>query len=316
MISKKIYFILVFITILLVASCKIETAKPPVNKELIILSDYLEESDTLLFESFIKEQQNLSLKIVNMQADKIIGLIRNGGFNVQADIIMVKNLSDVHKMKKSSLLQRINFINKLTPEQQKFSSQLYSFFGLGIDPFIVANSRKSNVRIYNDLLDAKFINKLNDKETVTMLSPIVNKLKKVEANLWVKNFVDSSLSISFLKDSTYKELPILTLYSDFSTNKDSLLDYSSRFLCYPNSKSTGTFFNLRTITIINQAQNYLTAKEFIFYCLEEKNNRRINNYLNTFSISSQNKVFRRYNVSQEKLVEYHQIIGRILRKLK
>ncbi len=314
MISKKISFLFLITVLFFLFSCKIETAKAPENKQLIILSDYLQNSDTTLFKSFLSDE-HVTMQIVNMQSDKIIGLIRNEGFNIQADIIMVKNLSDAHKMSKRSLLQRIDFIDDLTEVQQKFSSKLYNFIGYGVDAFIVANSKERTIRIYNDLLESKFINNLSSKETITMLSPIMQKLKKVAANQWVKVFSDSSRTKSILVDSLNRALPILTLYSDFSSNKDALLDYGNRLLRYPNSKSTGTFFNLRTIAIINQAQNYSTAKSFVLYCLTEKNNKRINKELNTFPVSISNKIFRRYNVSQEKLVEYHQIVDRLLKKI-
>ncbi len=312
--SSKFAFFFLFLSSIALFSCNIETAKAPKNKQIIILSDYLTQSDTSLFLSFLHEE-NVSMQIVQMQADKIIGLIRNEGANIHADVIMVKTMSDVHKMSKRSLLQRINFSKDLTQEQGRYASWLYDFVGYGIDPFIVASTPKRKVRIYNDLLESKFVNELNEKETISMLSPIMNKLKKVDANKWVKKFSDSSVSKSMLLDSLNRNFPVLTLYSDFSSNKDTLLDYSNRYLRYPNSKSTGSFFNLRTIAIINQAQNYSVAKDFIFYCLDEENNRSINKSLNTFPIYSSKEVFRKYSVSQEKLVEYNQIIARLLKKV-
>jgi len=313
--SKKISFFFLFLLSISVLSCEIETAKAPENKQLVILSDYLNQSDTVLFQSFIR-QENVSMQIVEMKADKIIGLIRNEGASIHADIIMVESIFDIHKMSKRSLLQRINFSNEIGEDEQKFSSWTYNFVGFGVDPFVVANSKKNNVRIYNDLLSARFVNDLDKKETISMLSPIMHKLKKVKANKWIKMFSDSSVRIIELKDTLNTGLPILTTYSDFSSNKDTLLDYSNRFLMYPNSKSTGTFFNLRTIGIVDQAQNYTVAQDFIFYCLEEKNNKRINNKMNTFSISPSKEVFRKYSVSQEKLVEYNQIVMRLLQKVK
>jgi len=312
--SSKFAFFFLFLISIVLFSCTIETAKAPKDKQLIILSDYLTQSDTSLFFSFLHEE-NVSMQIVQMQADKIIGLIRNEGANIHADVIMVKTMSDVHKMSKRSLLQRIDFSQDLSQQQARYASWIYNFVGYGIDPFVVASPKNKTVRIYNDLLESKFVNELNEKETISMLSPIMHKLHKVDANIWVKTFSDSSVSKLALRDSMKRNLPILTLYSDFSSNKDTLLDFSNRVLSYPNSKSTGSFFNLRTIAIINQAQNYSVAKDFIFYCLEDKNNRSINKALNTFPISPAKEIFRKYNVSQEKLVEYNQIIARVLKKL-
>ncbi len=309
--STKISFFVLFFLLFVVQSCKLETAKASSQRELIILSDYLQASDTILFRSFSKEKK-VTIRIKNMRTEKIIGLIRNEGFAIEGDVIMLERLTDVYKMSKGSLLQRLNFIDDLSSEQQKLSSQLYGFIGYGIDPFIVANTKKRTVQVYNDLLTASFVSQLDEKETVMMLSPIMHKLKKVDANVWIKTFSDSLLPSSVLRD-TSKSYPILTLYSDFSSNRDSLLNYSNRFLSYPNSKSTGTFFNLRSIAIVNQAQNYIPAKEFIHYCLEEKNNYRINNYLNTFPIEQ--TIFRKYTISQEKLVEYNQFVKRLLRKI-
>ena len=308
------------ITLLLFASCSIETAKPTNNKELIIVSDYLEAKDTVLFKEFAKKN-SIHISIFNMSADKIIGTIRNKEANSGIDVIMLKSLSDVSRLDKREIIQNIDLTDQLSHEAISFSSWKYNFVAIGIDPFIIAFDTKfeNKVRMYNDLIQFNHINALDENQHPPMLSPILKKLNKVKGNQWIQDFLNHAVSKpitgdSLLNDSLFYRLPILTTLSDFKKFKDSIL-YKNKSFLLPDERSTGTFYNTRSVAIVDQAQNYTVAVDFIKYCTEENNNIKLNKALNTYSIYSTQSNFRKYNTPAEELIPYYSMTERIKRKL-
>ncbi len=295
-------------------SCTIETAQPSSDKHLIVLSDYLTMSDTTIFSEFI-QLEKVSLEIINMEADKIIGLMRNQGDNVQADLIMVRSLFDVYRMQKRGIQQQIHFEEELSPAINNISSSQFNFVGFGLDPFIIANPNGTQARTYNDLLRIKHINLLSKRELIPMLAPISSKLKKVKGNKWIKDFTDNEVSRSLSSDSSFSLMPILTTYSNYINNKDTLLDFDNRFLTYPNSRSSGSFYNVRSFSIVKQAQKYSIAKSFILFYTTDSYNLKLNKKLDTFSILDDSSSFRRYKEWPDKLMHYYQTIDRVLQRI-
>lgn len=305
---------LVTISVTALNSCSLETAKASHDKQLIIVSDYLNSSDTVLFRDFSKSNK-VSIQIETMKTDNIIGMFRNEGHNIQADLILMKSLYDVYKLNKRSVLQAIHFESELDEATKKISSIENNFIGLGIDPFIIANSSGRKVRTYNDLLRTNYINNLPEKEVIPLLSPIISKLKKVKANKWVKDFYFNQVKSDTLRDSIGSFLPILTSYSDYSTSEDSLLNFQNRFLTFPNGRSSGTHYNVRTAAIINQAQNYSTAKQFILHFTNLQNNKSLNKKLHTISYLDESHSFKKYTESPDDLIHFYKIAERVINKL-
>lgn len=295
-------------------SCSVETAKAPIKKQLIILSDYLNQTDVGIFKPFAK-QEYVDLKIIHMESDKIIGLMRNQGSNVQADLILINSLYDVQTMYKRDILQTIHFEKELDAKIKKISSTKYKFIGLGIDPFIIANSKVSKIRTYNELRNHPFVNDLDKKQLIPMLAPIAQKLKRVKANNWIRSFYKSTVAKDTLLDTLGNLLPILTTYTKYTTSKDSLYQFEQRFLTYPNARTSGVFFNIRTMAIVKQAQNYSVAKSFILFYSEENNNIQLNKKLNVLSTFQEGLPFRKYNETPSNLVQYYQTVDRVIKKI-
>jgi ABC-type Fe3+ transport system substrate-binding protein len=309
------------ISLILMASCSIETAKPSKNKELVIASDYLEAKDTILFQSFA-HKNSIRISIYNLSADKIIGTIRNKEANSGIDVIMLKSLYDISRLDKRDILQSIDFTNKISHSAIKYSSWKYNYVGFGIDPYIIAFDLKSDnkVSMYNDLTNHNYISNLDDNQYPPLLAPVFKKLNKVKGNQWIKDFLDHSVANpipgdTVLNDTLYRRLPVLTILSEFKSNKKLNPLYKNRSFLLPNERSNGTFYNLRSIAIVDQASNYTSAIDFIFFCIEEENNTKINQKLNTYSIYPSQSNFRKYNTSSEELFPYYSMTERIKSKL-
>lgn len=309
------------ITLLILVSCYTETAQPCKPKELIIASDYLKTKDTLLFRAFAKKN-SVRILIYTLTSDKIISIIKNKAANSGIDVVMLNSLYDVSKLNKREILHDINLTKKKSQEAIIYSSWIYNYVGFGIDPYIVAFDINSDnkVKIYNDLTRFHHISLLENNHYPPMLAPILKKFNREKRNRWIKDCLDHSISKpvvgdSLLNDSLFLRLPVLTKLSDFKLNKDSNHLYKNKSFLFPNEWGKGTFYNLRSIAIVNQASNYTVALDFIGFCLDEKTNVKLNDALNTYSIYSRQSDFRKYSLSAEELIPYYTTIDRIKRTL-
>src|SRR5690606_10977534 len=154
-----------------------------------------------------------------------------------------------------------------------FSSERYDYVGFGYDPYVVAypQNERPTIKMYNDLKRYKYIKDLDDSDLIPMIAPILGKMKKTEAHLWIKRMYEHNYADSLLSDSLILQIPVLTSYSNFQKSSEDKL-YRNKIVLMPNNKSTGTFYNLRTITIAFQAEHYNEALAFIDFYLEEDNN--------------------------------------------
>lgn len=307
---------LLLIVLVFITSCRIETAKSSSKRQLIIASDYLTEKDSILFRDFYKKS-NITIRVVPMEADKIIGTISNKGVNSEIDLIMVKSLYDVYKLHKREILHPINYHDELPSEILAISSRKYHFVGYGIDPYIFAiePDQHSVIKTYADLTRYEFINTLERNEIAPMLSPVLRKMQKAEANKWIKQFMNKSIFTEELTDSLMDQKTMLTTYSNFHIRKKSDSLFIGKSIIFPNKRTTGTFYTIRTFCIVEQAQNYTEADAFIKFYSEPKNNKAINRSLNTISVYSEAYKFRKQSVPLEKLFAYFGMVERVLNKL-
>jgi len=315
---RRIIVVFVLFCGLLLAACNVETAKAPSSKELVILSDYLLPKDTVLFTQFSK-RLNISLKIVSIETDKIIGLTRNQGFNTKGDIIMVKSLFNINKLNQRDILHNIDFSTELTLPEYDQNNWSRNFIAFGYDPFVFANSNYGLINTYADLKRIPFVSAIEERDIPVLLSPVIKRFSKMDANKWIKKFTKKRVSQDSLSsinnDSVRLSLPILTTYSNFKTNTDSILNFTNRRLKMSNNSSKGTFYNLRTIAILKNAQNYSTAKVFSFFYLKKENNIRLNKALITLPLFNHKAIFKKYKTNTSELIQYYTTIERIMHRL-
>lgn len=310
----NVRYLFLFLGIVLY-SCEIESAKPKKNKILVIASDYLKPSDSLLFQNF-SNAKGIKVRIIHATPSKTIGKFRNEKFNTGIDLFMMKSMTSVLSFHKKEILHPLKKDIHFGEKDADYSSEKYDYVGFGYDPFIVA-SPKSNpniIRMYNDLTRHKFSTDLTNDELIPMFAPILEKMKRVDANKWVQKFFNSSKKDSIFSDSIIRTLPVLTNYSAFynPTNKS---QFKEKVCVFPNTKSTGTFYNLRTFAIAMQAENFDEATVFIHYFSEKNANRILNEKLNTIGINSKNDEFRKYYFNSEEMMSYYLTVERLINKI-
>jgi hypothetical protein len=310
-----IFFTLATFLITVLFSCKIETARPAKRRYLTIASDYLNSADTTIFHNFSRKK-SIKIRILHMSPSKIIGEFRNKNYNTGIDVIMLKSMTDVLDFHKKDILHPLKKGTHFMETDATYSSEKFDYIGFGYDPFIVAlpKALPNGIRMYNDLTRYKFTTDLSDNEIIPMFAPILSKKSRADANIWVKKFYDHSKRDSLYNDSIGRNLPLLTNYSSFyyTQSNDQI---SERKIIFPNTKSTGTFYNLRTFCIANQAENYDESISLIHYFLEQKNNSFLNHKMHTIAVHSNDIGFRKYYMSSEKMSQYFLTIERLIQKL-
>jgi ABC-type thiamine transport system substrate-binding protein len=308
---------ILFTFLLVISSCTIESAEEPAEKKLFIASDYLHEKDSILFKEFELEM-NVDVNIIPIQTEELISRLKQQGLNSGIDAIMVKSLYDLHKLNKHNLLHPIYFEKQLNPEVCAYSSWKIPYVALGVDPFILAHDPhySKGFKNYEDLIRFKFVTALGNSQTVPFLSAALRKENKVNGNIWIKTFCSNSIDINSTTDSLLMQEVILTTYSDFKRNNFTDNRFKNKSSFFPNSNGKGTLFNVRSISLVNQAQNYVNAKEFIFFYTKPKRNIELNKEFHTMSVFSNQKECNYYTISPEKLIPYYGMVDRVLKKLK
>ena len=303
------FLLFICLSVLQLNSCSIEEARHQKNRKLVVLSDYLEPQDSIIFKSF-KRQQDIDIEIIHLSTDKMIGLTRNKKYTADADIIMVKSMYDVHRLSQQSILQQIVFKNELSDKQRKYVSTKYNYFGFGIDPFVNVHQTSKRTSMNSDLVNKDFINLLDDKQRTVFFSPILKKMSRVNSKQWIKRVINHSINDLSILDSN-KHISVLTTYSDYKQNNFYRKKAFSG-LTFPNSTKNGTFYNLRTMAIVEQTENYSMAKLFIKFYLQTKQNQELTKQLSVLPLQKKTDSFREYSVRQDELIQFFTLTNRIL----
>ncbi len=88
---------------------------------------------------------------------------------------------------------------------------------------------------------------------------------------------------------------------------------------FPNKNKSGVYFDLITLSIVKQAENYSNVQKFIEHCQNSGYNASLNKKLGRFPIYDYLKVRSRgpkFHTSQiDDLLQYHDVLSRMFDKL-
>lgn len=314
---KSIELLALCISLIILASCTIETAKEPSDKHLYIASDYLEVKDSVLFQEFEKEM-DVAVHIIPIQPDELIFSLQKDGLNSDFDIIMVKSLYHLYKLYKKELLHPIYLEDVLDEQTCSYSSWKFRFVALGIDPYILAWNPNyvTQTKTYEDLTRSEYFTDFQPSEKVPFLSSVLIKKNRVKGNNWIKMFSSNAADIALSSDSLIEHGIILTTYSDFNTNSPVAKHFKGKSCFFPNSNGMGTLFNVRSISLVNQAQNYVNGRKFISFYTDSIRNIELNKNLKTMSVFGNDYNCIYHSDPPNKLVSYYSMVERVLNKVK
>lgn len=313
---QRMYIFLILIGTFGMLRCTIDSARSAENRQLVIASDYLTEADTLLFAAF-SDRKNIHVLIRHLDAVTIHELLRSQGPNAGFDIVMLESEHDVHTLAFEDLLQKLPEDHELPKEAARYSSAKFNYRGFALDPYSVACTPASpKVSTYNDLTRVAFIDDLSPQDKITLLAPVSRKMEKGIAQAWILKFAEHGIRSVSDRDSAALNTPILCKRSQFIAGQsDTSGLYRKKELRILTSGKNGSFYNLRTLCIASQCENYSEAQAFLHHYLTEKPNAVLCRKLHLVSVYRTGADFRPYKLSTEELLSYHTLVKRILDRL-
>lgn len=303
-----IRFSFVFILLCALQSCYVETASTSKNQELVIASDYLTEEDTVLFSSFMKEN-DVQIVIKPVIRKELELLSKGQPFNAQIDLLMYKNLYDVHKLNKSNLIQPI-YQGKNHLSDTLLTNFSSGIIGIGYDPFVFSYNADSlgEISSVGEVRSTRFKNNLSKGEQIVFLSGFRDHYDSPET----MQFALGMDSNSFYSDSLLPRWQVIRL--ETISEKSNQLDYS--LVDFGGNE----MFDVRTIACFTQTSQFELAKEFIQYVRNPKTNNRLNKEWKTipinFDLVNPNHEFRPMSKKINHFFQYYTTIERIQRKIK
>lgn len=303
-----------------ISACSIEAAQPIKSQALVIASDFLHEGDTVLFKDFSRKN-DVRLIIRHLSAKQMISEIESKGYNSGIDLVISDNMQTPIKLNKNGILQDLVELKNEVQTQNPYVSYKHNFVGIGLDPFVFKYTsdsiRKPNN--YQSLNGVTHYHTLSKSDLISFLSPIRRKMNRAKTYDWAKEWKEHS---SFRPEKGPwgdSAQVILCKYSQLKTFSDSIWKTYPDGHYFPNTNKAGVYFDLMSISIVQQAEHYSDAQRLLEYCQNSGHNATLNKELNRFPIYDFLKLRTEgpkfYSTHIDQLLKYHDVLERMLDKL-
>lgn len=289
-------------------SCYIENAKRSENSELIIASDYLQPSDTILFASFA-EKHKVRVKIKSIIRKELELLAKNEPFNAEVDVLMFQNIYDTYKLSKSNMIEPIHhgidYFSDTT-----LTSINSGIIGLGYDPFVFCYNADSlgEISSVGEVRSTRFRNHLSKAEQLIFLSGFRNEYNSPET----MQFAIGMDTNGYYQDSLIVPWRTISLETYSETKEEenySFVDFGGIGM-----------FNVRTAACFRQTSNFELSKKFLKHLRNPKTNNHLNEVWNTiplhFDLIDSDHEFKPMSKKLDQFFQYYTIIERMQGKIK
>lgn len=306
---------------LVMTSCTVETAKPLKSQALVIASDFLHAKDTVLFKDFI-EKNEVRLIIRHLSPERIIDEIKSKEYNSGIDMVLSQNMQTPIKLNKSGILHDMVEEESAVKSPNQYISYKHNFVGIGLDPFVFKYTSDS-VRVikhYQDLSNYPSYYTLSESDKLSFLSPIRKVQKRAKTFEWIKKWNQQSTFRTEFTPWNDSVHVVLCKYSQLETFKDSIWENYAEGCYFPNEDRSGVYFDVMNLSIVQQAEHFTDAQKFLTHCQNSGYNATLNKELNRFPIYDYLKARlegpKFYPLRIDKLLQYQDVINRMLNKLK
>ena len=308
------------ISLLALSSCSIETAKPLKSQDLVIASDFLHKEDTLLFKDFI-DKNDVRLVIRHLSPDQIVTEVQKKGYNSGIDMVLSQNMQTPIKLNKSGVLHDMVEQVSQIKSSNHYISYKHNFVGIGLDPFVFkyTNDSLRGIRHYQDLNENRHYHTLSKSDLLSFLSPIRKEQNRAETYKWAKKWKEQTTIRPENGPWTDSAKVVLCKYSQLKTVEDSIWKAYPEDHFFPNEDRAGVYFDVITLSIVQQAEHFSDAQKFLAHCQNSGYNATLNAELNRFPIYDYLKARiegpKFYPVHIDQLLQYHDVLRRMLDKL-
>jgi len=311
-----------FIPLLLagISACSIESAKPVKSQALVIASDFLHEEDTVLFSDFA-QKTDIQLIIRHISPDQLISEVESKGYNSGIDLVLSKNMYTQVRLNKKGILQDLIPAEDDAKTQNRYISYKHNFIGIGLDPFVFKYTSDSlqSAKRYHDLSNTPHYHTLSEAEIISFLSPYRWKANRVKTYEWAVEWNKNS-AIRPEKGPWRDSMQlVLCKHSQLNSFSDSVWMCYPEGFYFPEGSGNGVYFDLMSISIIQQAEHYSDAQKFIEHCQNSGHNALLNQKLDRFPIydylTSRKNGPKFYPVHIDELLKYYDVLERMLDKI-
>lgn len=258
---------IIHMCVVLFSSCKIETASPDYQADLVIASNFLKEKDTIYYKGFEKKT-GINIKIRSISADSIQQIIKSKGYNSKIDLVFLRSLTNIKDFQ----------ISHFHEFQYNYAKNELSFFKplldskwlvAGIDPFVFSYFKDSTERPTNyNQLTAGFLWATPNEENLDVLLAHVKynlkKNKKFGFKQWYQKFKRNQVLYDKGTDSLASIQFLLSKVSDI--NSDSRLSkQKKRIISCPNGGSSCAYADRYCIALVSQSVNFYNGKRLLKY---------------------------------------------------
>ncbi|MDG1331068.1 MAG: hypothetical protein P8P74_01975 [Crocinitomicaceae bacterium] len=303
-----------------ISACTVETAESIKSQALVVASDFLHEKDTVLFKDFIRKN-DVRLIIRHLTPDQMINEIESKGYNSGIDLVLSDNMQTPIKLNKNGILQDLVESSSEIETQNPYISYKHNFVGIGLDPFVYKYTSDSirEPKNYRDLNKVRHYHTLSSSDIISFLSPIRRRMNRAKTYEWAREWTENSTfrpEKGPWDDSTQV---VLCKYSQLETFNDSVWQRYPSGHHFPNGESAGVYFDLMSISIVQQAEHFSDAQKFLEHCQNSGYNATLNRKLNRFPIydylKSRLEGPKFYSTHIDQLLKYHDVLDRMLDKL-
>lgn len=294
---------------LLLIGCDVPKAAPEKNPTLVIATDRVAEGDSLLFAEFGRRHK-VEVVLKEMTADSIIKLFKKDRYGLGIDVVLLHHAYDMRRVRNKKLLEPLKS-GKFPEEAYLTESKL--FITCGIDPFVCASKRGVQINIYDDLNRHPFFMNLSHKSKTQFFAPYEERLHRAKTFEKLKMLDENTVPMkAWYKDSSDA---ILTTYSDFKAvdSKDSLWNNFTE-VQFPNSSTSGVFYDVLTAGVIQQSSHFKTATKLLEWMTSPEINKRLTANRGYEPIQSTGH-YRRFSTPSDALMQYHTMIERMLEEI-
>ncbi len=262
----KSVFVL-FISVLLVASCSLETAGPDYQTDLVIASNFLKAKDTIYYKGFEK-RTGINIKILNMSADSIQQILKSKGYNAKIDLVFLNSLTHVKDFETSFFHE---FQSNYAKKQLSFYKPILKnkWLVAGIDPYVFSYFQDSIERPtnYNDLTNGFLWATPNEENLDVFLAHVKYNLRKNNEHgfkEWNEKFKRNQVIYDEGTDSTASIQFLLSKESDIKSDPR-LSKQKKRVISYPTGNSGCSFADRYCLALVDQSLNFYNAKRLLKY---------------------------------------------------
>lgn len=264
--------------VLIQSSCSIQEVKDYHPDELILASDFLDASDSLIFRDYEKSS-GIRVRIVHLSSDSIIRHFEQYGYNSQFDGVFLNSSYTLNRLSKKEILHPLS--DKIKEQPVAIRSPKNDWIVLSYDPYILQQADSGTViQTYNELTyGARWARILTSDEQAAFEASVLHQFGRsgrAKSFTWLQS----------MNEQMNTSNPDSSGIAGFALNRFSKIDLATKRYTIPNQVRGGAFYDGLGIAALRHSSNYTVINELIEFYLNPHYNQKLAGRMQAFPIES------------------------------